>query len=272
MRPTVLYNIPTAALGFWQSIRDGLKECVEIHNFDPDVVVIDTNLHFASLLRTTSEDTRSNCLKRINLLATENNVTQLNIWYIWTLASLHRTSGDLRYIATNLHFFDTYLNQRKQYFNQSVNFVHVLNPFALYSPFIIIESPLESHEERKEVSEQKIETKSFSALAKIPVGNGVRLEEFYNLTSKALSKAKDKYNYLSPQFLEAMGEELKNEYQAKRPRNVAIIPFFDTNVVGFTDYFITDDTITYHEIKQKLSSFSAYFDKFLVSLQASTKK
>ncbi len=252
LRPSLLYNIPEAALGFWQLIRDGLKECYERLDFDPDIVVVDTNLHFASLLRTTGEAARNNSLKRIQSLSIEHNITQLNIWFVWTLTALTQKSGDLFYVSKTLSYLKK-LSQKKPFFDPASNFVHVINPFALYSYF------------QEDANPKNV--KSFATISKAKAEEGISLSQFSETTTNVLQRTRKRHTYLSPDFLEALGEELQKEYNSGRPKNVVIIPSFEQNVVGFVDYFVTAESLTYDDIVLRLSSFSEHFNDFLVPLQ-----
>ena len=254
MRPTTMHNIPSAAIGFWNEIRVALRESYENHKFDPDVVVVDTNLHFASLLRQSSDFTIANVLKRIDTIVRESQIEQLNIWYIWTLASMHEKSGDPANITTVLQFMKDALHEK--YFDPKNNFIHVLNSYALY-PTVFIDG-LEDEEKTLSI---KNNIEALDAIAKAPIADGIDVVDLL----ESMNRDENEFIWNSPHAdkIEQLGINLLNNLKGRRPRNMCVIPVYDRRVIGYTDFFIGQSTISIDDIVDSTASVQEYIHSFL---------
>jgi hypothetical protein len=194
------------------------------------------------------------------MLAKEIQVCQLNLWYIWTFASMMKDWGDVADIATVLGFFDRYLD--KNYFDVARNFIHVLNPYSLY-PRVV--------KEREEI-------RSFKRLADGAIGEGIiymqpkgvqsyegiDLEAFVGAVTNVLSEKRR-----AGQLIESVGEELLRRCNGKRPRNLFAIPVYDPEVVGFTDTFVQEPPGQIANMKEDLGSIAEYVERFINALVSS---
>lgn len=256
LRPTNVNNIPGGAIGFWNSIRDALRESNDIHKFDPDAIVIDTNLHFASLLRVTTENVRDRTLKRIKSLIIENDIFQFNLWYVWTLASLHKNSHDPAVIRRNMRYFDDGL---KDHFKSSVNFVHVLNPFVLLGPNSLL-------------GKHNSEIPSFKTLLNVPPGKGIDWDSFYETASSTLYEMLPGHTNDLKGIFDVIGDEILKKSKNRRPENLFVIPIFDDKVVSFTDSLISEPQVTLEDIRMNLSSILNYINIYFTALKNNTKQ
>lgn len=244
LRPAEHYNIPNGALGFWQTIRESLQESYHSHKFDPTVVIVDTNLHFASLLRWSGGgSSAARIIKRIDAIAKENRISALNFWFIWTTASFF--SDSLIRIAKSYSYFVNNLN--KNYFSEK-NFIHVLNLSAIY-PMIGLDRlydrlrKLEKQQVAMPAVEDDLSVYEFiqvdelNRLSNMPKADHINLQGLIDPVKVALENSKrTKFSNKFPtDIVEKIAEKLLETYKNSRPSNLVIIPFYDATIAGYTD-------------------------------------
>jgi hypothetical protein len=255
MSPLYSHTLPSAALGFWESLRQALRESRDVHQFSPDFILVDTGLHFASLLRQTSWGTIARVTKRIATLVRENQIAQLNLWYIWTFASMVEEWGDLAYIDTVLNYFGRHLEN--DYFDIARNVIHVLNPYALYP----------------QVVGNQQEIRFFSKLANAQAGPGIiykhpkggaRRRGEIDLFDFVMTVRGEFDRQKRPmKLIEDVGEGLLKRCGDKRPYNLFPIPLYDPNVVGFTDGFVQDPPGHINDVGKVIGVITAYIQKYI---------
>ncbi len=253
LRPPVRHILPSGAIGFWQSVRNALRESFDVHGFDPAHIIVDTNMHFASLLRLRSLDTQSRVSTRINDLVREAQIRHLYIWYSWTLTSLNERSEDPANMLRALSWFDSTLDN---YFFTHENLIHVLNLFALFPSYY-------------SRTAKTVEIKSFQALSDANTGKGLDLKD---LVETANTLLRDVNNLSHPEerqnLIDELGTRLFNQSDQKRPWNLFPIPISpDPSVAGFTDSIMLEKPNSIEEIRKLVAPIYKYVSSYLDALQ-----
>jgi hypothetical protein len=206
-RPDVQHTLPDAALGFWDSIRDVLRICYD-RQFDPDCIVVDTGLHCSSLIKQTSSGTIGRVLKRINTLLEVNSISHLNIWYVWTLASLHQKSSDPYNIIRFAKLFENGLDH--SIFSIKKNFIQVVNPYAL---------SFSSHSKESNIT-----------LIREVLNNTSRYKKLINLIEQSIQSGID-YDSCFNRFYDLREEQSSKNFPVQNRDNKVI----DSDLITFND-------------------------------------
>jgi hypothetical protein len=258
LRPPVRHILPSAAIGFWQSVRHALRESFEVHQFDPEFVIVDTNMHFASLLRFSSLDTASRVSDRINDLVREAQIRSLYVWYSWTLTSLNTNSEDPANILRVLSWFDSTL---EDYFFKRDNLIHALNIFALYPPYLNIAN-----------ADTPLRIQSFQSLADAPAGKALDLDDLVHLANALMSSVPSRLRKERQELIEEMGRQLLIQSEQKRPWNLFPIPMsLDPNLAGFTDSIIMEKPSSIEQIEELIRPIYQYVSTYLDTLSTNSE-
>lgn len=264
LTPTYPFTIVNGAIGVWTSVDDAIREAKVEHNFYPEVVIVDTGLHFANLIKRTSPDTIKRVLKKLNALADQHEISSLKIWFIWTLAAMFG-NDHIPHIQSTLILLREGL--KGHYFETANSFINVLNPYALYPEAGYLQVL------RNQIGALD---KKFSSMERLPftmqlanlqtVTNSIELDEFIRdvvkqfemRTGKKPAKRKDLFDSLAKIILE--------RYNNQRPRNIFPIPLYDSKVVGLTDSFAKDNPTTLKTIGDNVGSISPFIKKYIDNL------
>jgi hypothetical protein len=264
LTPTIPFTIVNGAIGVWTSIDDAIQESKIEHNFFPDVVIVDTGLHFANLIKRTSPNTTQRVLNKINALAKQHEIESLKIWFIWTLASMFGNEH-VPYIQSTLILFKEGLEGH--FFETANSFINVLNPYALYPEAGYLEVL------RNQIGALD---KGFSSMEKLPftmqlanlptVTNSIELDEFIRDVVKKFEMSTGKKPAKRKDLFDSLAKIILERYDNQRPRNIFPIPLYDSKVVGLTDSFAKDNPTTLQKIGENVSSITPFIRKYIENL------
>jgi hypothetical protein len=251
---------------FW----DQIKSVVEHSKNAFSTVIVDTNLGMSNLISLNKET----ILKIKELLDTAPN-SSIYLWNIWSFADLSR-DNNIGYIAENLH----------GEFGTALNFIHVLNPYALAPSHVNLQSNLDTLSTLRiidsnltligkvfggEVSEKLTNVSQnldeimlgrlgnprlsnhiipgFASLMHEDTVEYIEFKDFFNIANTIAGSSESKIFTLDS--FNILASQVTEKFGG-RPQNVLPISSFDPGLTGYIDEFAGSDIY---------ASFDAIYNK-----------
>jgi hypothetical protein len=217
------YELVDGAKGFWELVESGLTTGGMMH-FEPECVIIDTNLHVANLVKRSRRAYAAQ--DRIRNLLDKHNIHHVYLWFMWTLAAIYDTEG---LAATSIALRNLTEGGAKCPTNLPCTMIHVLNPHAFVPPLGWGDVVNLLTARRHEV----YYVEGLKDLVGAEPVDEIDFKDIHDELSQRLGEREAEYVRWEHMFI-PLTESMIEEFRG-RPRNVFSISAFSSELAGLTE-------------------------------------
>jgi hypothetical protein len=244
----------------WKSSNLFEGEITDEGNFDPDQFIVDTPLSLSNFRPNSRKENEAESVNEERVRSDMQRRGELMnlrpyIWFVWTIAAIQRQDETVA-ASRAIEWLKKIRGPQATSWFQEANLIHVINPHVLMPK--INRKSLQSfiNPEIQETTSHKM----LLTLAKKPLlGDEIDFYAFYKAAKdslqnlyegereKALSILVKSISHTNPLISDSDWERT-----CRHAPNVFINPYYDVNLMGFTDLLETSGNFTSQKLTQRL--------------------